>query len=68
MMFSLINEPEKQQHSDTSQNNHKNNIQQCATNVNHSTTHSPIKYVINLFPNVRSQPQELAIDAMKSGL
>lgn len=38
------------------------------TNVPDSATYSPIKYVINLFPNVRSQAQELAIDAMKSGL
>lgn len=30
--------------------------------------HSPIKYVINLFPNIRSQAQELAVDAVKSGL
>lgn len=30
--------------------------------------YSRIKYVINLFPNVRSQAQELAIDAMQSGL
>lgn len=30
--------------------------------------HSPIKYVINLFPNVRSQAQELAVDTMKSRL
>lgn len=30
--------------------------------------YSHIKYVVYLFPNVRSQAQELAIDAMKSGL
>lgn len=34
----------------------------------HLSGHSPIKYVINLFPNVRSQAQELAIDTMKSRL
>lgn len=30
--------------------------------------YSRIKYVVDLFPNVRSQAQELAIDAMKSSL
>lgn len=30
--------------------------------------HSPIKYVINLFPNVRSQAQELSVDTMESRL
>lgn len=29
--------------------------------------HSRIKYVIYLFSNVRSQTQELAVDAMQSG-
>lgn len=30
--------------------------------------HSPVKNVINVFPNVRSQAQELAVDTMKSRL
>lgn len=33
-----------------------------------TASHSPIKNVINLFPNVRSQAQELPVDAMQSGL
>lgn len=72
MMFGLINEPEKKQHGDESQWfiwwNTRYIQTQDASVANVPKSHSPIKYVINVFPNVRSQAQELAIDAMKSGL
>lgn len=69
MMFSLINEPKKQQPETINKipsTTHKNNT--GTTNMANLNAHSPIKYVINLFPNVCSQAQELAIDAMQSGL
>lgn len=47
----------------------KQTINKTSTiNVAMEDTHSPIKYVINLFSNVCSKAQELPIDAMESGL
>lgn len=47
----------------------KKTINKTSTiNVAMEDTHSPIKYVINLFSNVCSKAQELPIDAMQSGL
>lgn len=45
-----------------------NKMHSISHKVPSSMTHSPIKYVINVFPNVRSQAQELAVDAMKGRL
>lgn len=66
MMFSLINEPEKQQ-PQTFESITDDMYYSAKAAIN-SNAYSPIKYVINLFPNVCSQAQELAVDAMQSGL
>lgn len=67
MMLSLINEPETGSSSTVMKSSDRKTICRLS-NVPNGRNHLPIKYVIYVFPNVRPQAQELAIDAMQGSL
>lgn len=76
MVLCLINEPVKQQQTKfvwmrfclvSKHFNNKRNRKNCQEGIFEARLHSPIKYIIDLFPDVRSQAEKLAIDPVKGG-